>query len=285
MQTVLKGPSSEVIIAPDRPIVVIGERINPTGRKAFSAELQAGEMSRIARDAKAQADAGARVLDVNVGAAGVDEVKLLPQAIQIVQDAVDLPVSIDSANPEALAAGLKVARGRALINSMNGETAKLKAVLPLVAEYGAAVIALCMDDRGIPATPEARLVVAENMVKQAAAYGVAPEALLIDPLVMNVGADYKAGAVTVEAARLIRAELGCNMTAGASNASHGMPEREVLNTVFLAILAQVGVNAPICNPLKNGLAVCAINLMLGHDEWGITYIQAYRALPKEQPSS
>jgi 5-methyltetrahydrofolate--homocysteine methyltransferase len=262
---------------------MIGERINPTGRKAFSAELQAGDLSRIARDAQAQANAGALVLDVNVGAAGVDEVKLLPQAIQIVQDAVDLPVSIDSANPEALAAGLKVARGRALINSMNGESAKLRAVLPLVAEYGAAVIALCMDDNGIPATPEARLTVAENLVKQAAAYGVAPEALLIDPLVMNVGADYKAGAVTTEAARLIRAELGCNMTAGASNASHGMPEREVLNTVFLAILAQMGVNAPICNPLKNGLAVCAINLMLGHDEWGMTYIQAYRALPKEQP--
>jgi 5-methyltetrahydrofolate--homocysteine methyltransferase len=284
MQTVLKGPSSEVIIAPDMPIVMIGERINPTGRKSFSAELQAGDLSRIARDAKAQADAGALVLDVNVGVAGVDEVKLLPQAIQIVQDAVDLPVSIDSANPEALAAGLKVARGRALINSMNGESAKLKAVLPLVAEYGAAVIALCMDDSGIPATPEARLAVAENLVRQAAAYGVAPEALLIDPLVMNVGADYRAGAVTVEAARLIRAELGCNMTAGASNASHGMPEREVLNTVFLAMLAQVGVNAPICNPLKNGLAVCAINLMLGHDEWGMTYIRAYRALPKEQPS-
>lgn len=283
MQTVLKGPSSEVTIAPDMPIVMIGERINPTGRKAFSAELQAGDLSRIARDAKAQADAGALVLDVNVGAAGVDEVKLLPQAIQIVQDAVDLPVSIDSANPEALAAGLRVARGRALINSMNGESAKLKAVLPLVAEYGAAVIALCMNDSGIPATPEARLRVAENLVKQAASYGVAPDALLIDPLVMNVGADYKAGAVTIEAARLIRAELGCNMTAGASNASHGMPEREVLNTVFLAILAQVGVNAPICNPLKNGLAVCAINLMLGYDEWGMTYIQAYRALPKEQP--
>jgi 5-methyltetrahydrofolate--homocysteine methyltransferase len=283
MQTVLKGPSSEVTIAPDMPIVMIGERINPTGRKAFSAELQAGDLSRIARDARAQADAGALVLDVNVGAAGVDEVKLLPQAIQIVQDAVDLPVSIDSANPEALAAGLKVARGRALINSMNGESAKLKAVLPLVAEHGAAAIALCMDDNGIPATPEARLKVAENLVKQAAAYGVAPEALLIDPLVMNVGADYKAGAVTIDAARLIRAELGCNMTAGASNASHGMPEREVLNTVFLAILTQVGVNAPICNPLKNGLAVCAINLMLGHDEWGMTYIQAYRALPKEQP--
>jgi len=283
MQTVLKGPSSEVIIAPDMPIVMIGERINPTGRKAFSAELQAGDLGRIALDAKAQADAGALVLDVNVGAAGVDEVKLLPQAIQIVQDAVDLPVSIDSANPEALAAGLKVARGRALINSMNGETAKLKAVLPLVAEYGAAVIALCMDDNGIPPTPEARLRVAENLVKQAAAYGVAREALLVDPLVMNVGADYKAGAVTIEATRLIRAELGCNMTAGASNASHGMPEREVLNTVFLAILAQVGVNAPICNPLKNGLAVCAINLMLGHDEWGMSYIQAYRALPKEQP--
>jgi 5-methyltetrahydrofolate--homocysteine methyltransferase len=285
MQTVLKGPSSEVIIAPDMPIVMIGERINPTGRKSFSAELQAGDLSRIARDAKAQAEAGALVLDVNVGAAGVDEVKLLPQAIQIVQDAVDLPVSIDSANPEALAAGLKVARGRALINSVNGESAKLKAVLPLVAEYGAAVIALCMDDNGIPATPEARLAVAENLVKQAAAHGVAAEALLIDPLVMNVGADYRAGAVTIEAARLIRAELACNMTAGASNASHGMPEREVLNTVFLAMLAQEGVNAPICNPLKNGLAVCAVNLMLGHDEWGMTYIRAYRALPKEQPSS
>ena len=280
MQTVLKGPSSEVIISPDHPIVMIGERINPTGRKAFSAELQAGDLSRIPRDAQAQFEAGAPVLDVNVGAAGVDEVVLLPQAVRLVQETVDVPVCIDSANPEALEAGLKAAKGRALVNSVNGETAKLKTVLPIVAEYGAAVIALCMDDNGIPKTAEARLAVAANILDEAAKLGIEPEDILFDPLVMAVSADHTAGAVTIQAARLIREEFGCNMTAGASNASHGMPEREILNTVFLALLAQAGVNAPICNPLKNGLAVRAIDLMLGHDEWGMGYIQAYRQLPK-----
>lgn len=280
MQTVLKGPSSEVIISPDHPIVMIGERINPTGRKAFSAELQAGDLSRIPRDAQAQFEAGAPVLDVNVGAAGVDEVVLLPQAVRLVQETVAVPVCIDSANPEALEAGLKAAKGRALVNSVNGETAKLKTVLPIVAEYGAAVIALCMDDNGIPKTAEARLAVAANILDEAAKLGIEPEDILFDPLVMAVSADHTAGAVTIQAARLIREEFGCNMTAGASNASHGMPEREILNTVFLALLAQAGVNAPICNPLKNGLAVRAIDLMLGHDEWGMGYIQAYRQLPK-----
>lgn len=281
MQTVLRGPSSEVIISPDTPIVMIGERINPTGRKAFSAELQAGDLSRIPRDAQAQADAGATVLDVNVGAASVDEVALLPQAVRLVQDTVDLPVCIDSANPAALEAGLKAVRGRALVNSVNGETAKLKAVLPIVAEYGAAVIALCMDDSGIPTTPEARLKVAENILNEAARLGIKPEDVLLDPLVLAVSADPTAGLVTTTTARLIRQTFGCNMTAGASNGSHGMPEREVLNTVFLALLAQAGINAPICNPLKNGLAIRAIDLMMGRDEWGMGYIKAYRALSKE----
>lgn len=281
MQTILRGPSTDIVIGPGLPIVMIGERINPTGRKVFSAELQANDLSRISRDAQAQADAGAGVLDVNVGAAGVDEVKLLPQAIQIVQDTVDLPVCIDSANPEALAAGLKVAKGRVLINSVNGETDKLKSVLPLVADYGAAVIALCMDDDGIPATPEARLKVAENITKEAQALGIPPEDLLFDPLVMAVGADHNAAAITVQTARLIRDRLGNNMTAGASNASHGMPEREILNMVLLTLLAQAGVNAPICNPLKNGLAVRAIDLMLGHDEWAANYIRAYRAAQRQ----
>ncbi len=280
MQTVLKGPSTEVIIGPDQPIVMIGERINPTGRKAFSAELQAGDLSRIPRDAQAQADAGARVLDVNVGAASVDEVTLLPQAVRLVQETVDLPVCIDSANPAALEAGLKAARGRALVNSVNGETAKLKAVLPIVAEYGAAVIALCMDDSGIPSTPEARLRVAENILNEAAKLNIKPEDILFDPLVMAISADHTAGAVTLATARLIRQTLGCNMTAGASNVSHGMPAREVLNTVFLTLLAHEGVNAPICNPLTNGLAIRAIDLMLGRDEWGMSYIRAYRALAK-----
>ncbi|MCD4684560.1 MAG: dihydropteroate synthase [Anaerolineae bacterium] len=281
MQTKLSGPSTDVIIAPDAPIIIIGERINPTGRKAFSAELQAGDLSRISRDAQAQADAGAGVIDVNVGAVGVDEVALLPQAIQIVQDTIDLPVSIDSANPDAIAAGLKVCQGRALINSVNGESDKLEAVLPLVAEYGAAVIALCMDDDGIPETPEARLKVAEAILKAAATHGIKAEDIVFDPLVLAVSADHSAVRTTVETARLIRTELGCNMTAGASNGSHGMPERELLNTVLLTVFAQAGINAPICNPLKNGLAVRAIDLALGHDEWGMGFISAYRALSQD----
>jgi 5-methyltetrahydrofolate--homocysteine methyltransferase len=277
VQTILRGPSREVIIAPDQPTVMIGERINPTGRKAFSAELQAGDLSRIAPDAQAQADAGALVLDVNVGAASVDEVALLPQAIQIVQDTVDLPVCIDSANPAALEAGLKVCQGKALVNSVNGETGKLKAVLPLIAEYGAAVIALCMDDTGIPATPGQRIEVAGNILESARALGIPPEDLLFDPLVLTIGSDHKAGMVTLETVRLLREGLDCNMTAGASNVSHGMPERDLLNTVFLTLLIRAGINAPICNPLKNGLAVRAIDLMLGRDEWGMSYIQAFRA--------
>jgi 5-methyltetrahydrofolate--homocysteine methyltransferase len=278
MQTVLKGSSSEVVIAADHPTVMIGERINPTGRKAFSAELQAGDLSRIARDTLAQINAGARVLDVNVGAASVDEVDLLPQAVTIVQETADVPVCIDSPNPAALATALKVAKGKVLINSVNGETEKLNSVLPLVAEYGAAVIALCMDDDGIPATAEKRLEVAEKILSEAQKLGIPPQDILLDPLVLAVGADHTAGQVTLAAAHLIREKLGANMTAGASNVSHGMPQREVLNTVWLALLRQAGVNAPICNPLKNSLAVRAIDLMLGFDEWGMNYIQTFRAL-------
>ncbi|MCB9452832.1 MAG: dihydropteroate synthase [Anaerolineaceae bacterium] len=282
MQTILKGTSTEVIISPETPIVMIGERINPTGRKVFSAEVQNGDLSRVAADAQSQADAGAMVLDVNVGAAGVDEVALLPEAIRIVQDTVDLPICIDSANPAALAAGLKVCQGRALINSVNGETGKLAAVLPLAAEYGAALIALVMDDSGIPQTPGDRLGVAENILEAAQGYGIQAQDLLFDPLVMAVSADHKAGTVTIETARRIHESLGCNLTAGASNGSHGMPERELLNTVMLTLLGQVGVNAPICNPLKNGLAIRGINLILGHDEWGMGYISAYRAAQKNK---
>jgi len=280
METVLRGTTEEVRIGPDLPTVIVGERINPTGRKAFSAELQAGDLSRVPRDAQAQAAAGARVLDVNVGAASVDEVALLPRAVEMVQDVVDLPVCIDSANPDALRAALAVVKGRALVNSVNGERGKLDAVLPVVAEYGAAVIALVMGDEGIPDTPEKRLKVAETILAAARQHGIAPEDVIFDPLVLAVGADHRAGAVTLETARLIRRELGANMTAGASNASHGMPNRELINTVWLALLIQAGVNAPICNPLKNGLAVRAADLMLGFDEWGMTYIQAYRAAQK-----
>lgn len=282
MQTELRGPSAVVTIGADLPTVMIGERINPTGRKVFSSELQTGDLTRIPRDVQAQFMAGAGVLDVNVGAAGVDEVKWLPEAVKLVQATADVPVCIDSPNPQALAAALKVAQGRALVNSVNGEEARLSAVLPVVADYGAAVIALCMDDDGIPATPEDRLRVAETILERAAKLGIGVDSLIFDPLVLTVGSDHRAGLVTLETARLLRDKLGCNMTVGASNASHGMPNRELLNTVFLAQLITAGVNAPICNPVKNALAVRAADLMLGRDEWAMTYIQAYRTLSSMQ---
>jgi 5-methyltetrahydrofolate--homocysteine methyltransferase len=276
MQTVLKGTGSNVIISPETPTVMIGERINPTGRKMFSAELQAGNLERIPRDASAQVELGAAVLDVNVGAAGVDEVVLLPQAVQLVQATVDVPVCIDSANPKALEAALKVCKGRALVNSVNGEEERLTSVLPIVAEYDAAVIGLCMDDDGIPATSEARFAVAEKILERAAALGIAQEDVLLDPLVLTVGADHNAVQITIRTATMIREKLGNNMTAGASNASHGMPNREMLNTVFLTGFLQSGVNAPICNPIKNALAIRAIDLMLGKDQMGMNYIMMYR---------
>ncbi len=278
MLTILRGTTQEVTIGPDLPTVMIGERINPTGRKEFSAELRAGNLSRIARDAQAQVDAGAAVLDINVGAAGVAEVELLPQAVQIVQDTVEVPICIDSSNTEALAAALKICKGRALVNSVNGEEKRLQQVLPVVAQFGAAVIGLCMDDSGIPETAEKRLAVAEKILSRAQAVGIKQEDVLLDPLVMTVGANYQAVLITLQTAQLIRAKLGNNMTAGASNASYGMPDRELLNTIFLTGFVQSGVNAPICNPMKNALAVRAIDLMLGRDEWGMKYIQMYRTL-------
>jgi 5-methyltetrahydrofolate--homocysteine methyltransferase len=276
MQTILRGLADEAVIGPDLATVIIGERINPTGRKAFSAELQSGNLSRIVSDALAQVNAGANVLDVNVGAVGVDEVKLLPQAVQLAQDTVSVPLSIDSANPEALAAALKVYKGRALVNSVNGEPEKLDRILPIVAESGAAVIALCMDNQGIQATPELRLEVAEKILERGQAAGLQPEDIVFDPLVLTLGADHRAGLVTIETARLLRQQLGCNLTAGASNASHGMPERELLNIVLLTLLIEAGINAPICNPEKAALAVRAADLALGRDEWGMAYIQRYR---------
>jgi 5-methyltetrahydrofolate--homocysteine methyltransferase len=276
MQTILKGTSTETIIRPDGPTVMIGERINPTGRKAFSAELQAGDLSRIPRDAQKQVDLGALVLDVNVGAAGVDEVALLPQAVQLVQETVDVPVCIDSANPLAIEAALKVVKGRALINSVNGEEERLESILPLVAQYDAAVIGLCMDDDGIPTDPEVRVSIAQKILDRAAQLGIKPEDILIDPLVLTVGADHRAVQTTATTARMVRENFGVNMTAGASNASHGMPDRELLNTVFLTGFIQAGINAPICNPLKNALAIRAVDLMRGQDEMGMNYIMTYR---------
>ncbi|HFD40710.1 MAG TPA: pterin-binding protein [Anaerolineae bacterium] len=286
MKTVLKGRGKKVVIAEGRPTVIIGERINPTGKKKLAAELIAGKLDIVRREALAQVEAGADVLDVNVGAAGVDEVDLLPKAVRVVMETVDVPVCIDTPNGEALAAALAVHKelnpdGKPLINSVNGEEASLKRVLPLVAEYGAAVIGLCMDDEGIPNSPEGRLAVAKKIVAQAAEYGIPQEDILIDCLALTVGADSQAGWITLEAIRLVKEELGVNMTLGASNVSFGLPDREAINGVFLGMAIMRGMNCPIVDAAKVARYILAADLALGRDEYAMRYLKAYRKRQKK----
>jgi len=285
METVLKSATKTVTIAPDKPTILIGERINPTGRKKLSATLKAGDLSMVERDALAQVEAGADVLDVNVGAAGVDEVDLLPRAVRLVMETVDVPVAIDTANPEALAAALaehkKLApEGKPLINSVNGEEERLEQVLPLVKKYDAAVIALCMDDEGIPKTAERRVEVAKKILSRANDMGIPAEDLLVDCLALTVGADPNAAEVTLGAIRQVREELGLNFTLGASNVSFGLPEREVINWAFLALTIQAGLNSAIVNAAEVRPAVLAADLLLGRDPYGSRYLKAYRKRKK-----
>ncbi|RLC92301.1 MAG: pterin-binding protein [Chloroflexi bacterium] len=276
METILKGTKEVVRIAPDRPTVLIGERINPTGRKRLAAEFVAGNVEIVKDEALAQVAAGADVIDVNVGAAGVDQMALLPRAVEMVQEVVEVPLSIDTPDPAALAAALKVYQGKPLVNSVNGEEKNLSRVLPLVAEHGAAVIGLCMDDEGIPDDPHRRLEIALKIVERAEALGIPREDVLIDCLALTVGADSKAALVTLEAIRLVRAELGVNMTLGASNVSFGLPDREVLNRAFLAMAIWEGVNAPIVNAARVRQTVLAVDVLLGRDEFATRYIKHYR---------
>jgi len=276
METILKGTKGVVRIAPDRPTVLIGERINPTGRKRLAAEFVAGNVEIVKDEALAQVAAGADVIDVNVGAAGVDQMALLPRAVEMVQEVVEVPLSIDTPDPAALAAALKVYQGKPLVNSVSGEEKNLSRVLPLVAEHGAAVIGLCMDDEGIPDDPHRRLEIALKIVERAEALGIPREDVLIDCLALTVGADSKAALVTLEAIRLVRAELGVNMTLGASNVSFGLPDREVLNRAFLAMAIWEGVNAPIVNAARVRQTVLAVDVLLGRDEFATRYIKHYR---------
>jgi len=276
METVLKGTTVAVHIAPDRPTVLIGERINPTGRKRLAAELVAGNVEIVREEALTQIAAGADVIDVNVGAFGVDQVALLPRAVEMVQEVVGVPLSIDTPDAAALEAALKVYQGKPLVNSVNGEEKNLSRILPLVAEHGAAVIGLCMDDDGIPGEPLKRLEIARKIVERAEAVGIPREDVLIDCLALTVGADSKAALVTLETIRLVRAELGVNMTLGASNVSFGLPEREVLNWAFLAMAVREGVNAPIVNAARVRQALLAADVLLGRDEFAMRYIKDYR---------
>jgi 5-methyltetrahydrofolate--homocysteine methyltransferase len=285
METILKSAKTTVTISPDRPTVFIGERINPTGKKRMAAALTEGDLSVVRIEAEEQVEASADVLDVNVGAAGVDEVDLLPKAVRLVMETVDVPVCIDSANAEALRAALGVHRelapeGKPLINSVNGEEARLEVVLPLVAEYRAAVIGLAMDDDGISSDPNKRFEIASKIVKRAEAVGIPREDIVIDCLTLTVGADSQAAVITLEAMHMVREELGVNLTLGASNVSFGLPDREVVNWAFLAMAIQSGLNCPIVDTAKVRPAILAADLLLGRDDYAMRYIKAYKKQSK-----
>jgi len=277
METKLAGRKVEVTISPELPTVIIGERINPTGKRKLSEALQDGDMEHVRQLAVTQMESGAQVIDVNVGAAGVDEEILLPRAVETVASATGLPISIDSTDEKALPAALKICGGKPLINSVNGEEASLERVLPLVKEFDAAVIGLTMDDDGIPDTAEGRLRVAEKIVERAAKMGIGPERILIDCLALTVGADHRAGLITLQSIRLVREKLGVNLALGASNVSHGLPDRDSLNNYFIALTIAAGVNCPIVDPAKAHGAVIIADLLTGRDEWSQYYLAYYRA--------
>jgi 5-methyltetrahydrofolate--homocysteine methyltransferase len=279
MLTRLSSAAKEVVIG-EGPTVLIGERINPTGKKKLAAALMEGDMDAVRREAIAQVEAGADVLDVNVGVAGLDQVKMLPVALKTVMDAVDVPISIDSNNPEALDAALKLYKGKPLINSITGEEKAMASLLPLVKEYGTAFIGLTMDDEGIPTDVDKRVAIAHKIVDRAVSMGIPQEDVIIDCLVMTVATDHTAAAATQEAIRRVRAELGQNITAGVSNVSFGLPERDVINSTALALLIAAGVNCPIVDVAKVRPLVLATDMLLGRDEYSARYIKAYRERQK-----
>jgi 5-methyltetrahydrofolate--homocysteine methyltransferase len=278
MDTVLRSPSKTVTISSDGPFCIIGERINPTGRKVFAEELRNGDLSTVKVDALGQVQAGADMLDVNAGIPLVDEAELLAAMIRTVQETVDAPICIDSSVIEALEAGLSAYEGRALVNSVTAEDERLNEILPIVARHGAAVIGLANDETGIPETPQKRLECARKIISAAGDFGIAPNDIVIDPLAMTVGADTEAVTITLNTIALIREELGVNMCLGASNVSFGLPQRHVLNAAFLPMAAAAGLTSAImsCAPVCVE-AVRATDLLLGHDPWGASWISAHRA--------
>jgi 5-methyltetrahydrofolate--homocysteine methyltransferase len=278
MQTVVKSSSKEVTINTDGPFVIIGEKINPTGRKRLAAQLRERNFDYVRDLALKQVALGADLLDVNVGVPGEDEVALLPEVCKVVVSATDAPLCIDSSNMEALATALAVIPGKPLVNSVNGEEKSLQAVLPVVKEFGAAVIGLTMDDNGIPNDSEVRLSIAEKILERATRLGMPTEDVIIDPLVLTVGADSKAGLVTLQTIELVRRELGVNVSLGASNVSFGLPERHTLNQAFLGLAIGAGASCAITDPVKLSLTVRAIDLLRGRDDYGGRYIKHYRTL-------
>lgn len=268
VETVVSSNTKTVIISSDRPFTIIGERINPTGRKKLAAEMADGDYSRVETDAIEQIEAGAHMLDVNAGIPLADEAKILAEVIQLVQSLTDVPLSIDSSVVEALRAGLEVYEGKPLVNSVTGEEERLEVVLPLVKKYGAAVIGISNDETGISEDPVERFKVAKKIVERAQDYGIPKEDVVIDPLVMPAGAMHGAGKQVFEIVRMVHEELGVNTVCGASNISFGLPNRDTLNAHFLSMAIAAGMPSAITNPIEDEIkeGILAADLLMGHDE-------------------
>jgi len=281
--TIISSASKEVVIGFERPFVIIGERINPTGRKILAAEMKEGDYSRVEADARAQIEAGAHLLDINAGIPLADEPKILAEVIQLVQSITDTPLCIDSSIVAALQAGLEVYQGKALVNSVTGEDEQLEQVMPLVRKYGAAVVAISNDETGISQDPDVRFNVAKKIVERAADYGIPACDVVVDPLVMPVGAVNTAGVQALKLIHRLRTELKVNTTCGASNISFGLPNRNGVNGAFLSMAIHAGMTSAIANPLHQEViaATLGADMMMGRDPDCMNWIKRFREPPAE----
>jgi 5-methyltetrahydrofolate--homocysteine methyltransferase len=284
--TVISSQTREVVLGLERPFVMIGERINPTGRKILAAEMAAGNFSRVESDALAQVAAGAHMLDVNAGIPLADEPAILAKAVQLVQSITDVPLSIDSSIVKALEAGLAVYKGKALVNSVTGEEERLESVLPLIKKYGAAVVAISNDETGISEDPDVRFEVAKKIVQRAADYGIPASDIVVDPLVMPIGAINQAGRQVMHLLNRLKTELKVNTTCGASNVSFGLPAREGISATFLSMAIGAGLTSAIMNPMHLEIvkACMAADVMMGHDPDCARWIRRFRETPPLQAS-
>ncbi len=281
MNTVVSGPGKTVTISLDKPTVIIGERINPSGKKKLAAALSQGDLELVRHEAEAQVKAGAEIIDVNVVTPGVNEVNMLPRAMEAILETVDIPLCLDFNDPKALEAALEKYPGKPIINSVTGEEKSLNMVLPLAGKYGAAVVGLTMDEGGIPKEAETRASIAAKIVQRAGEHGIPAEDVIIDCLALTLGADSNSAVITLKAINLVRTELGLNQTLGASNVSFGLPERGLINQMFLAAAISAGVTCPTLDPIKTRQAVLAMDLILGRDRFAQKFLKDFRARQAE----
>jgi len=276
METRVSSATREILITDEGSTVLIGERINPSGKKKLAEALKRGDFDVVRREAVAQVEAGADILDINVVCPGVDEIAVLPAAIETIMAAVDVPLCIDINNPIALKEALKVYKGKPIVNSVTGEENSLNEILPLVKEYGAAVIGLTIDEEGIPKDPDRRVAIAHKIIERAESLEIPPEDVIIDCLALTLGADSNTGLVTLEAIRKVKEELGVNQTLGTSNISFGLPDRNLVNHTFLAMAISSGVTCPTVDVAKVRPAVLSIDLILGRDRYAQRYMRDFR---------